>query len=359
MSDYASNTTLNRIAARLRAARAMLFTTHAKPDGDGMGAVLALARALEAHGGEQRGEIWLMGPVEARLAVIAADTPYRMVDDGLPGDDLDLALVLDTGSWTQVGPLATWLRRHHDKVIGIDHHAKGDHDVAALRLVDPTAASTTELMVPLLEALGWPITPGPGGVAEALFVGLATDTGWFRYSNADAETLRLAARLLEMGVDKSRLYQLIEETFRPQRLGLLARALASLEPRRDGQVAIMTLGPDDMAETGGLVEDLAELVNAPMVVGEIRVSALLAEVTPGRTKLSLRSKPALTGNAGRTLLDMNVLAQRFGGGGHMHAAGATVNMTVREARDALIAAIDELSAATVAGAAGRGRPPGD
>ena len=83
------------------------------------------------------------------------------------------------------------------------------------------------MLVALLEALGCEITGGTAGVAEALFVGLATDTGWFRYKAAGAEAMRLAARLIDLGVDKTRLYQLLEETSRPQRLALEARALAS------------------------------------------------------------------------------------------------------------------------------------
>jgi phosphoesterase RecJ-like protein len=159
-----------------------------------------------------------------------------------------------------------------------------------------------------------------------------------------------------MGVDKSRLHQLIEETFRPQRLALLARALASLEHRCDGQVAIMCLSPRDLDETDGRVEDLAELVNTPMVVNQIRVSALLVETAPGRTKMSLRSKPAASGSEEEALLDVNALAQRLGGGGHKHAAGASLKMGVEKARAALTAALDDIAGATVAGAPARDHP---
>ena len=238
MSDYCSTSTVEEIAGRIQAARRILLTTHAKPDGDGLGAALALARAL--RGGGPAADIYLMGPMESRLLEIAADTPFRMVEDHPPGDEHDLAVVLDTGAWSQLEPLAAWLRQRREDVVGIDHHVKGD-DVAPMRLVEPTAASTTQMLVPVLEAMGCEITGGPGGVAEALFVGLATDTGWFRYSSADADVLRLAGRLMERGVDKTRLYQIIEETFRPERLALQARALTSLEYAQDGAVAIMTL----------------------------------------------------------------------------------------------------------------------
>jgi phosphoesterase RecJ-like protein len=261
-----------------------------------------------------------------------------VVSDGQPPrGEPDLIVVLDTGAWTQLETIAAWLRERRERVVGIDHHAKGD-DVAPMRLVDVTAASTTQVLVDVLDAMGAELTGGSGGVAEALFVGLATDTGWFRYSNADARALRVAARLLETGVDKSRLYQTIEETFLPARLGLLGRALASLEFARNGTVAIMRLRPDDFRATGGRVEDISELVNTPMSVRSVRVSILLAQAGPKGTKLSFRSKPDAPGG----VVDVNLLAQRFGGGGHMHAAGASVNQDVDAAREALLDVLGEM-----------------
>ena len=191
----------------------------------------------------------------------------------------------------------------------------------------------------LLEALGCEITPGTDGVAEALFVGLATDTGWFQYKSAGAEVMRLAARLIDLGVDKTRLYQLIEETSRPQRLALKARALASLEYLKDGAVAVMTLRPQDFEQTGGTIDDLPNLVNEPMSVGTVRASILLVQREPKRTKISFRSKPSTNIASQGEPIDVNELAQRFGGGGHFHAAGARLETDIDAARAAVIAAI--------------------
>ncbi len=332
MAEYASTATVGQVAGRLLRARRVLLTTHTKPDGDGFGAALALWRALRGRG--TAADIYLMGPLESRLKEIAGDTPY-LLDRGRPPDDsYDLVVVLDTGSWSQLDPIAGWLRQRPGAVVGVDHHVKGD-DVAPMRLVDPTAASTTQMLVPLLEEMGCAITEGRGGIAEAIFVGLATDTGWFRYSNADARAIRLAADLLERGVDKSRLYQVIEETFRPQRLALAARALSSLEYALEGTVAIMSLRRGDFSETGGRLDDVSELVNTPMSVRQVRASVLLAETGPGKTKLSFRSKPDTSGSGDGAPMDMNVLAQHFGGGGHVHAAGANVEMRLDDAKSIL------------------------
>ncbi len=337
MNEYRSNATVEQIAGRICSAGRILLTTHVKPDGDAIGSALALQRALDQKG--IGADIHLMGPLEPRLREVAGDTPIYL-DRTPPDDEHDLVIVMDTGAWSQLEPIADWLRRRHDRVIGIDHHAKGDL-VASMRLVNLAAASTTQILAGVIEAMGCEITGGPGGVAEAIFVGLATDTGWFRYANADAAAMRLAARLLDLGVDKSRLYQVIEETARPQRLALMARALTSLEFALDGTVAIMTLRPDDFRETAGAVQDISELVNVPMSVSAIRVSVLVSQTKSGSAKLSFRSKPAVPGSHHVALIDMNLLAQRFGGGGHVHAAGASVDMDVDEARAALLAALEE------------------
>ncbi len=339
MNKYRSNATVEQIAERIVSAKRVLLTSHVKPDGDALGSALAVHRALSQKG--IAADIYLAGPLEARLRGLAVDTPVHL-DRKPPADEHDLAIVVDTGAWAQLEHLADWLRQRHDRVVGIDHHATGD-DVASMRLVDTTAGSTTQILVPVIEAMGCELTGGSGGVAEAIFIGLATDTGWFRYSSAGPEVMRLAARLLDLDVDQPRLFQVIEETFRPQRLALMAKALTSLEFALDGAVAIMTLRPEDFRETGGVAQDIAELVNLPMGVASVRVSVLVSQLSSGRTKLSFRSKPDVSGADTARLFDTNVLAQRFGGGGHVHASGAAVTTDVDETRRALLAALDDLA----------------
>jgi phosphoesterase RecJ-like protein len=332
VNDYCSTATPEELAARLGSAQRTLITTHAKPDGDAIGSCLALARAMHAQ--DREAEIWLMGPVPPPLLAVAGDTPVSLVDNEMPGGDYDLAVLLDTGAWSQVEPLAEWLRPRRTGTLGIDHHAHGD-DIASMRIVDTSCASATQVLVPILDAMGATINGGAGGVAEALFTGLATDTGWFRFSNADAAVFRLAAQLLDAGVDKDRLYQLIEENDRPARMALIARALASLQVHHRGSVAIMRLHTADFADTGGSQEDLTGVVNEPMSLAGIRASVLLTETEPGRVKISLRSKPA--GPAG-PVIDVNRVANGLGGGGHVHAAGARFDGDLDGAAHAVLAA---------------------
>lgn len=331
---YESNATFAELAKRILEADRILLLTHAKPDGDAIGSVLALHRALQ--GLDRRADIFLMGPIETSLRALAETSPIHLVEDDFPDDDYDLIIIADTGSWKQLEPLSEWLRPRHERIIGFDHHAQGQN-VAALRLVDTDMASTTQLLVTLMDELALTLTGEIGGIAEALFIGLATDTGWFKFQNADAGAFAVATRLLETGVDKSRLYQIIEETARPSRMALLARALLSLRYVRNGEVAIMSLTREDFQETGGVLEELTGVVNEPMQVGTVRVSILLTQVETGVTKISFRAKPA---GDDHPFTDVNQLARQFEGGGHPHAAGAKVRMDLEPALRRVVAALE-------------------
>jgi phosphoesterase RecJ-like protein len=259
----------------------------------------------------------------------------------VPRAGTDLAVVVDTGAWSQVEHAAEWLRANRDLCVGVDHHRSGD-DFCALRLVQPECASATQALVAVVDELGVALAPPGRGtehsIAEAAFAGLATDTGWFRFSGADDRVFQLAARLLSLGVDKDRLYRMIEQADLPGRPLLLGRALHSLQFACRDRVAIMRLRPADFAATGTRVEDLAGLVNEPMSVGTVEVCVLLVEQDAGTVKASLRSKPPA--HRGGRFVDVNHVAARFGGGGHVHAAGARIAGTLDEAFAKVSAALE-------------------
>jgi phosphoesterase RecJ-like protein len=329
---YASTTDWSALADRLRAASSAVLLTHRKPDGDAIGSLAAAYRMLD--GIIPTREVWIVGPADPSLQALVADVPMLPVTDG-PATDLepDVILVMDTGAWSQLEPLEPWLRPRHERVLGIDHHARGD-DVASMRIVQPTAASTTRMLMDLADALGLPITRA---LAEPMLLGLATDTGWFRHSNADADAFRAVARLLDAGVDKNLLYQQVEETHRPARLALAARALSSTRYVRGGEVAIQMLTPADFEETGGGSEDTVGLVNVPMAIGDVRVSIMASEPDAGLTKLSFRGKP---GGDGWRDADVNAVAGAYGGGGHRFAAGARIEAPMTEAIERLVADLE-------------------
>lgn len=328
---YESTTSYTAIAERIHEANRIVVTTHRKPDGDALGSVVGLCRGLKSIGKEV--ENIFIGPIEHGLKLAAGEIELRLLDEvGLPTEEPDLIIVADTGAWSQLEALASWIRERKEIVIGLDHHANGD-DVAPDRIVDVSAAACTQVVMALFEEMNIDLGRGRGSIAEALFIGLGTDTGWFRFSNADARCFADASQLLEHDIDRYQLYRVLEETARPARMELLQRMLASIE--YVGTVAIMTLRSEDFRETNGASTDIVGLVNTPLVLEHIQAAVLLTDSDPSVTKMSFRSKPSMPDDP-TSLIDVNALAGHFDGGGHVHAAGARVFSPLGEVKTRLI-----------------------
>ncbi len=348
MTDPDWNTTapLPEIAAWLSAKRSVVVLTHAKPDGDAMGSTLALARALNLASGTSGAasvcECWYAGPMPAWYKFLSAPTKLRTIEPGGAPDftlDPEAIVICDTGTWGQIDGYADWLRSRVDRACVIDHHLQGDPDTAPMRNVDTSAAAVCQSVAELCRlVLGLDsVADLPTEVAEPLYFGIATDTGWFKHGNVNAAVMRTAGDLLAAGVNHERLYNITEMHDRPARLRLMARALASLEMHNDETVVFMSLRPIDLVETGAAPGDSGGFVDIPRSVGKVRVSALLTEIlTPDKqtiTKISLRSK------GGDDPVDVNQVAQKLGGGGHARAAGARVQGDLKTAKARLLEAL--------------------
>lgn len=317
MSDYESNTSLSEIALALGRARRVVLTTHAKPDGDALGSVIALAQALEKQG--VTAERWIMPPLPENLKILNgthAPLHFRATEaDPPPAGEPDLIVVLDTGSWSQLGPMRGWLEPRCGRVVVIDHHLHGDVP-AGMRFVDTQAAATCQIVADLIDLMGCPFDRT---IADALYVGVASDTGWFRFSNVTPRVHLLAARLLELDVGHAALHLKLERSERLQKLLLMTRALGSMELLAGGTAVLMTLRTSDFKATGAHQEETERIIDLPQAVEEVQLVALLTEVDESNVRISFRSKP------GEVAIDVNLLARRFGGGGHARAAGAKVN----------------------------------
>ncbi len=340
MTKYESTCEMRTIADRLRSANRIAVISHAKPDGDAAGSILAAARALRSMG--KRADGFFTGVVDPNIHALALPGEVLIAPASLPDPETDLALLLDTGSWSQVEPLDVWLKSMAGRVVGLDHHARGD-GIASDRVVDCSMASCTQLLAQLIDELGVPFVVAGSprfSIAEALFVGLATDTGWFRYQSADAAVFKLASRLLSLGVHKVALVQLLDENGRPVRLAAMARALSSLTFHMNGRATVMSISHLDFAQTGANSDDVGGIVNIPLAIGSIVLSAVLTETQPGITKISFRSKPDSTG---APCVNVSEFASQFGGGGHALAAGAKIKAPISDARAAIHAAISALA----------------
>lgn len=340
MISYSSTTDFEKLATRLEGSSRILLLTHAKPDGDAIGSVLALHRALTIRG--RACDIFLRGPVGWNLQpFIAAGEAIHLLEESAPWADYDFVVIADTGARSQLDSLGDWLAARRDRVAVIDHHVQGNSELADHRIIDTAAPSATFLVAGLIDALGVEIGGGPFSIAEALLLGLATDTGWFKHNNASPAAFRLAARLIEAGADKARIFAISEENDRPQRLALTARAIQSIEYIADGRAAVMTLLPEDFQITGADAEEMTGIVNEPLSIAAVRVAALLSAVDGTVAKISLRSKPAQQTPRGIIrAIDVNVIAGHFSGGGHLHAAGARVERPLAEVRGEVVALLE-------------------
>jgi phosphoesterase RecJ-like protein len=180
----------------------------------------------------------------------------------------------------------------------------------------------------------------PTEVAEPLYLGLATDTGWFRHSNVSPTALRLAAELLEAGVDHAKLYEMVEQRDRVSRLRLMSRALNSLEMHHGDKVAVMTLLLKDFEECRAAATDSAGFSEIPLAAEKVKVSVLITEAfrTEGAdnqqiTKVSFRAKSGPGG------VNVGAVAASLGGGGHIPAAGAKLSCAVPEAKRRVVEAL--------------------
>jgi len=337
LSEYVSTCDAKAIVSWLKKSKRVVVTTHTKPDGDAVGASLAIARAIERAGGEA--EIAYAGPWPSRFdRVVEPTSPVHIESEIAERDprlrEPDAVLVVDTGSWGQLREVAPWLRARKDKVAIVDHHRAGDAEIAPKRLIVPEAAAAAEIIAGIcVDLLGLESAADlPRAIAEPLYLGIASDTGWFRHSNTTPATLRLASELLAAGVDHPKLYQRVEQGDRVERLKLIARALESLELHEDGRIAISVVSRADFESTGGTQGDTGGFAEIPMSIASVRVSAALAEVA-GEIKISMRSKSA---DGPHALVDVNAAAQTLGGGGHIQAAGARFSGSVDAAKKAVL-----------------------
>lgn len=300
-----------------------LLTTHVRPDGDALGSCLALLDALDALGKQGR-------------AVVASNIPPRynflntqgrvskFVPPGESLRDAEVVIVLDTGTWNQLGDVGTLLRSLDVPKVVIDHHATQD-DLGALRCIDTAAEATARLVYEARQSLGLPLTLQ---AAHALFVGLAMDTGWFRHSNTRPETFAMVADLTRAGTNPNAIYADLFENNSLTRLHLMGRMLQRIELLADGRLAYSSVYQSDYAQTNAQPAETEDMIGHPQSIGGVEMTILFMEQAEPYVKVSFRSRRA----------NVAKLAEKFGGGGHALASGATVSGTIEDVKERVLAA---------------------
>lgn len=315
----------------LRRSKRVLVTTHVRPDGDALGSVAAMILAMRKAGIES--EALLLSHLPRKYAFIFQenDIVHHDVEKGWPADfpfdRFDAFLVVDTGTWSQLPSLQERIADWPAPKLIIDHHLTQEN-WGHCRLVVTEAAAAGEIVAELLSLWGIPLDMA---IATALFLAIASDTGWFQFSNTRPYTLRLAATLVEAGVDTDRMYQLLYQNERAERFALQTRAQDSLELLCDGRLAVMHITKQDFADTHANVPDTENLINVPLQIRTVQVSLLITEAPDfGPIRVSLRSKGQV---------DVARFAEQFGGGGHARASGLKMDGDWQSVHDRVVAAM--------------------
>lgn len=310
--------------------RRMLLCAHVGPDGDTLGATLALGEALRALGKEVR------LACEDRAPALYAFLPgieAFCLPETLAREQFDTAVAVDVADIKRLGAARAVFDAAPQRVV-IDHHPTND-GFGLANWVEPKASATGMMVLSLIAQLGVALSPS---MADCLYTALSTDTGHFSFMSTDAETMRAAGDLMDAGAQPARLTSLLYRTRSRAGVELLGRALASLRFDAEQRVASMILTAQDFAQTGAAEALTDGIVNYAIEVRGVLMAATLRESAQGGIKCSLRA---------RAPYDVSVIAQDFGGGGHVSAAGCTLHGTIEEARGQLTEAMEQALRQTI------------
>jgi len=323
----------HRAQALIDNATSILVTTHTKPDGDACGCVAALTEALRSRGKTVQPALlseapeWYRFLFDEEIPVLSTDEHVDQLMGGSEGT-FDLIVIADTNSFSQLPRLERHIKQTDIPILVIDHHVTSD-GLGHVELVDTTAAAAGLVTYEFLRFAGWPIS---AKMAEALFVAIATDTGWFQFNNTDSRTYRRSADLIDLGVAPAQVYDKLYHNFSYPRFKLMQTMLDRLELHFDGRYAVQHILQEDFARTGATHQDTENLINECHRIGSVVVSTLLVELADGRVRCSLRSRGAV---------DVSEIATRYGGGGHKMAAGTFLPGPIEHAKQLLF---DEITA---------------
>jgi phosphoesterase RecJ-like protein len=308
------------VAEILRAAERISIFCHENPDGDTLGAAIAIALAAERLG--KQAEVVSVDPPPPFLSFLPGVERVRRS----PALDPDVAVVVDAGELGRIGSVVTehadWFARA--RIVNIDHHVSNPGYGAAV-WIDPQAAATCELVTLLLPELGVPLD---AELATALMAGIVQDTHAFAHPNATAQTLRVAAQLVEAGAPLAAVNRAIYADKPFSTLALWGLMLAGVEQRADGRIVHAAMTAAMLATTNEqptASEGFVDLLGSTRLAD---INILFKEIGPAETRVSVRTSARA---------DAVAIAASFGGGGHPRAAGCTIDMPLPEARDLLLA----------------------
>lgn len=319
---------MNDVIRAIKASARVLVASHVNPDGDAVGSLLASGLALRSMGKDVF--MYNESPIPAVYRFLdTVDTIGRTLDTDFK---CDTAIILDCGTPERIGKVCNRLEGI-PVVINIDHHLTNT-GFGDLQLVDHQACATAEIVYRLISRLKVAIDTS---IAAAIYTGILTDTGSFRFSNTNAAAFAICNEMVRLGVDPYMVARHVYGTYSLGRIKLLNLALDSIEIWCNGKLSIMTLTRDMMKKTGTQPEDADGLINYARRIEDVQVAALIHELDgsvasagngfKSRFHVSLRSDGDV---------DVSRIAAAFGGGGHESAAGFSIETNLADLKARLI-----------------------
>ena len=294
--------------------RRVVLITHVNADGDGIGSEVALCHLLAAQG--MRVSIANPTPIPARFRFLLPDGVDHSDRSVKEIERAEVIIVVDIADLSRLGDLGSVVSKTRSPTVCIDHHVSPGSLPAGPRLVASEASATAELVFDLAIALGWAVSPE---AARAMYVGILTDTGGFRFANTTPRVLRVASALLECGVEPESIYETVYASSPEGKVRLTAEVLQTLVVERELGLAWVTVPPDALARHNTTADDLDGIVEYPRQIAGVRLALLFRQLVNGRIKVSFRSLGSV---------DAAEISQGFGGGGHRKAAGASIEGTL-------------------------------
>ena len=324
-----SNNDFQKALELINESSSILLTTHTKPDGDACGCMAAMHDVLTALG--KKVQLILLSPLPEwyeflfveRVPVLGEDISLEQLKQGQFAES-DLIMIIDTNSYSQLPKFDKYLKQADKPVLVIDHHETSD-SIGDVELVEPDAAATALIVFDFLRYANWLIT---NKIAKALFVAVASDTGWFQFSNTDSRVYRICAELIDAGANPIEIYHDLYQNFSPQRFKLMAAMLSTLELHLDGRYATQHLLQEDFKQSGAKHKDTENLIDECRRISSVEAAALFVELPDGKIRCSLRSRGAI---------DVRKIAQKLGGGGHKTATGVYLPGPLENAKKIILA----------------------
>lgn len=312
---------VDRIIELIKESKDICVVGHVRPDGDCVGSQLGLGLALQNAG--KNVTVWNQDPMPSKLAFL---DPKHLLEPPAKGRAFDCVIATDCASAERLG---TVLGAIADRkiLVNIDHHASNTR-YGDLNWIAAREPSTGELIFRLLKAGNWPITPA---ISDCLFTAVSTDTGSFQYPTTRPATYHVAGELVKRGADLARICNEVYQSFPLARVRLLKHVYNKFRLAHDNQIAYFWLKKKDYARTGSDPADSEGLIDHIRAIEPVIVACVFEEIEPTLTRISLRSKTSK--------VDVNKIAQTFGGGGHAAAAGARVEGTPLSVQRRVIGAV--------------------